>query len=195
MAFDKDAVLKQYRDIFVFLENLEAPGKDGNPGAWKKALSFFADAREKVEEREKQAKILLGDARIAIDSTATIAPFNLALALVKTGLNVSRIYTNQLPEFEKPSLLELVRLKGDITVINPNHTREYGPRPAEPLADMAVGFEAGYATSAPVTVPMAFDEQLFGFEGYIKVLDDLIQFAKKGTSDLRQLVKDYGLVV
>jgi nitrogenase molybdenum-cofactor synthesis protein NifE len=195
MAFDKDAVLEQYRGLFAFLENLDVPGKSGNPGARGKAESFLAAAREKAEEREEQARALLGDARLAVDSTATIAPFNLALALVKAGLKVCRIYTNQLPDFEKPSLAELARIRGDIRVINPNHVRKYGPRPAEPLADIAVGFEAGYATAAPVTVPLAFDEQLFGFEGYSRVLDDLIQFAGKGTSDLRQLVKDYGLVV
>jgi hypothetical protein len=195
MAFDKDAVLEQYRGLFAFLENLEAPGKSGSPGAREKAQSFLTAAREKVEEREEQARAVLGKARLAIDSTATIAPFNLALALVKAGLNVNRIYTNQLPEFEKPSLRELARIKGDITVVNPNHTRKYGPRSTEPLADMAVGFEAGYAAAAPVTVPLAFDEQLFGFEGYTRVLDRLIQFAGEGTSDLRQQVKEYGLVV
>jgi hypothetical protein len=195
MAFDKDAVLEQYRGLFAFLEKLEAPGKGGNPGAREKAESFLAAAREKAEEREEEARAVLGGARLAIDSTATIAPFNLALALVKAGLKVDRIYTNQRPEFEKPSLRELARIKGDITVVNPNHARKYGPRSAEPLADMAVGFEAGYAAAAPVTVPLAFDEQLFGFEGYTRVLDRLIQSAGEGTSDLRQQVKDYGLVV
>jgi hypothetical protein len=60
---------------------------------------------------------------------------------------------------------------------------------------MAVGFEAGYATAAPVTVPLAFDEQLFGFEGYARVLDALVQFAGEGASDLRRQVREYGLVV
>jgi hypothetical protein len=91
--------------------------------------------------------------------------------------------------------LELAGLKGDIMVVNPNHTRKHGPRPARPLADMAVGFEAGYATAAPVTVPLAFDEQLFGFEGYGRVLDALIRAAGEGVSDLRQQVSEYGLVV
>jgi hypothetical protein len=165
------------------------------PQSGAPAEAFLTAARERAEEREQRARSVLGGARLAIDSTATIAPFNLALALVKAGINVQRIYANQLPEFEAPSLQELARLKGDITVVNPNHARKYGLRPADPLTDMAVGFEAGYATAAPVTVPLAFDEQLFGFEGYIKVLDALIQYAGEGASDLRQQVKEYGLVV
>jgi hypothetical protein len=226
IAFDKDTVMERYRDLFAFLESLEAQEKGGplsghlpprqdlpgppsapalppgslnaaggNSSATPLAASFLAAAQERVEAREEQARAVLGDSRLAVDSTATIAPFNLALALVKAGINVHIIYANQLPEFEKPALLELARLKGDITVANPNHARKYGPRPAEPLADMAVGFEAGYAAAAPVTVPLAFDEQLFGFEGYTKVLDALIRAAGEGKSDLRRQVKEYGLVV
>jgi hypothetical protein len=195
MAFDKDTITERYRNLFTFLENLTAPETPGPPGAREKAEAFLAAARKGVEEREERARTVLGRARLAIDATATIAPFNLTLALVKAGINVRRIYANQLPEFERPGLQELARLKGDITVVNPNHARKYGLRPADPLADMAVGFEAGYATAAPVTVPLAFDEQLFGFEGYAAVLDALIQSAEEGTSDLRQQVKEYGLVV
>jgi hypothetical protein len=150
---------------------------------------------ERMEDTAGSVRSLLGDARVAIDSTVTIAPFNLALALVKGGVKVNRIYTSQLPAFEKPSLEELAELKGDIVVANPNHVRKYGPLSARTLADVAVGFEAGYATSAPVTVPLAFDEQMYGFEGYTMILEGLIRFSKEGQSDLRQQVKDYGLVV
>ena len=214
IAFDKDTVMERYHTLFAFFESLEsldslektatppektATEKTGNAERREKAAAFLGIAKKKAEDREEQVRAVLGGRRIAIDSTATIAPFNLALALVKAGVNVHRIYANQLPEFEALSLRELARRKGDILVVNPNHARKYGPRPAEPsalpLADMAVGFEAGYAAAAPVTVPLAFDEQIFGFEGYTKVLDALIQAAGQGASDLRRQVKEYGLVV
>jgi hypothetical protein len=208
MAFDKDTIMERYRSLFAFLETFDYTNGTKGPQktadteraktgemAMERAESFLAAARKKAEEREGQARAVLGDTRLAIDATATIAPFNLALALVKAGLNVRRIYANQLPEFERPSLMELSRRKDDILVANPNHARKHGPRPAEPLADMAVGFEAGYATAAPVTVPLAFDEQLFGFEGYTKALDMLIQAAEEGKTDLRRQLSEYGLVV
>ena len=207
IAFDKDTVMERYHNLFAFFESLEsldslektATEKTGNAERREKAAAFLGIAKKKAEDREEQARAVLGGRRIAIDSTATIAPFNLALALVKAGINVHRIYANQLPEFEALSLRELARRKGDILVVNPNHARKYGPRPAEPsalpLADMAVGFEAGYAAAAPITVPLACDEQIFGFEGYTKVLDALIQAAGQGASDLRRQVKEYGLVV
>jgi hypothetical protein len=190
MAFDRETVLERYRRLIAFLRSLDA----GARGAVEPA-EYFRAALERVEDAEERARSLLGDARVAIDSTVTIAPFNLALALVKGGINVNRIYTSQLPAFEKPSLEELAELKGDIVVANPNHVRKYGPLSARTLADCAVGFEAGYAAAAPVTVPLAFDEQIYGFEGYTMILEALIRFSAEGKSDLRQQVKDYGLVV
>jgi hypothetical protein len=197
IAFDKDTIMERYRSLFAFLGSLDLdePGPATVAEATEKAESFLAIASKKAEEREKEARAVLGDTRLAVDSTATIAPFNLALALSKAGLNVRRMYANQLPEFERPSLVELARREAGIRVANPNHMRKYGRRPTEPLADMAAGFEAGYAAAAPVTVPLAFDEQLFGFEGYISVLDALMKAAQEGKSDLRRQLSDYGLVV
>jgi hypothetical protein len=191
MAYDGDTVMERCQRLITFLESLDQrplTGKD-------RAESYFRAPRETAAERGREARALLGDASIAIDSTVTIAPFNLALALVKSGLNVTRIYTGDLPEFESLSLAELAKRKGDIRVSNPIHVRKYGPRKAEALTDIALGFEAGYATAAPITVPIAFDEQMYGFEGYTMILERLIESFQRGASDLRQQVRDYGLVV
>jgi hypothetical protein len=193
MAYEGETIMERYRNLIAFLEGLD--GRTGTSLRGEKAEAYFRTARERLAEREKEARAVVGDARIAIDSTVTIAPFNLALALVKSGLNVSRIYTTVLPEFEIPSLQELAKLKGDILVSSPIHVRKYGPRSALPLTEIAIGFEAGYATAAPITAPLAFDEQMYGFEGYTKVLDTLIQCVREGVSDLRQQVQNYGLVV
>jgi hypothetical protein len=195
MAFDRESVMEQYCRIAGFLQRLNPiPQNQARPlDAELEALVH--SSLERVEQAAARARFVVGDARIAIDSTVTIAPFSLALALVKVGLNISRIYTSQLPEFEKPHLAELARLKGDIIVANPNHARKYGPRLVEAATDIAVGFEAGYATAAPITVPLAFDEQMYGFEGLAMVLEGLIRAVKAGKSDLQKQVKEYGLVV
>jgi hypothetical protein len=193
MAYEEDTVAERYQRLITFLESLD--NRRGTSLGGEKAEPYFRAARETLAERGREARALLGDARIAIDSTVTIAPFNLALALVKSGLNLSRIYTTQLPEFEKPDLEELAKLKGDILVSNPTHVRKYGPRQAGALTEIAIGFEAGYATAAPITVPLAFDEQMYGFEGYTRILEGLMRAFRKGASDLRQQVRDYGLVV
>jgi hypothetical protein len=188
MAYDRETVMDRYRGIIAFLRGLSG-------GAVEDTESYFRPSLERIREREAEALSLVSDASIAVDSTVTIAPFSLALAMVASGLNVRRIYTSQLPEFEKPHLKELARLKGDIIVSNPIHAGKYGPRSARAGTDIAIGFEAGYATAAPFTVPLAFDERRYGFEGYAMILEGLIESVKAGKSDLRQQVKDYGLVV
>ncbi|QQO07765.1 nitrogenase component 1 [Breznakiella homolactica] len=192
MAFDRDQILENYRNIIAFLKGL-----DGNtePMITGDVESLFSPAMERIARLEAEAREVLGTAAVAVDSTVTISPFSLALALVKSGINVNRIYTSQLPAHEKESLAELARLKGDIIVTSPTHIRRYGSRPEKPRSDIALGFEAGYATAAPVTVPLAFDEQMYGLDGYAMVLDAIIQFSRKGASDLREQVKEYGLVV
>jgi hypothetical protein len=184
IAFDRETILHRYRNIASFF-NAKTDGE---------LEDHFAPALQKAGELERKARLVLGDAEIALDSTATCAPFSLALALVKAGLKVKRIYTNQLPEFEKPAFTELCRIQGDIIAANPSHAKRYGKRPEPPLADISIGFEAAYASASPVTVPLAFDEGRYGFEGYTKVLGELIKSAGEKTN-LQDQVKAYGLVV
>jgi hypothetical protein len=195
MSFDKEHILTAYQRIGEFLAGLPDGPVGGAPTSREELESFFHESIKRTEELAREARSVLGGARVALDSTVTAAPFGLALALVKSGIKVNRIYANQLPAFERPRMAELARLDSDITVINPNHARKYGKRPRIPLADIALGFEAGYAAAAPVTVPLAFDEQMYGFEGYAMVLEGLLAFARKGESDLHQQLKEYGLVI
>jgi hypothetical protein len=191
MAFHREGVEENYRRIAGFLGEL-----DGGAAPSEEALEdWFRPAIEGAAAREEEARALLGDARLALDATVTIAPFSLALALARGGFNISRIYAGDLPEFEKPNLLELAKLRGDIIVTNPSHQQSYGPPRTDPLTEIAVGFEASYATAAPVTAPLMFDEQLYGIEGYARFLEALIRSAGEGASNLRQQNADYGLVV
>jgi hypothetical protein len=195
MAYDREGIFSRYQQMADFLHSLDGRSPDGTDKKTEDLESYFAPALELMDSRAEEARSALGDAQVALDSTVTIAPFSLALALVSAGIKVSRIYTSQLPAFEKANLEKLARLKGDIVVSNPSHARKYGPRQDKILADLAIGFEAGYATAAPMTAPLAFDEQLYGFEGFTRVLETLIRTAGQGKSDLRRQVKDYGLVV
>jgi hypothetical protein len=189
MSFHREGILEGYRRIAAFLQSLDRNLSPQDPEL------RFRPAMEELAELSREARSVLGDATVAVDFTATAAPFSLALALVQAGINVNRIYTPQLPGYEKPCLAELARIRGDIICANPSHARKYGKRPEYPLSDIAVGFEAGYATGAPVTVPLAFDEELYGFEGFAIVLKMIIQCAEKGAGDLKTQVKNYGLVV
>ncbi|GHV55790.1 hypothetical protein AGMMS49579_19410 [Spirochaetia bacterium] len=193
VAFDTPAIIERYQHIIDFLSAL--------PGAHKTRVSaqeIFADAIDAAAAKLEQAAAFLKGASVAVDSTVTASPFSLALALVRGGIRVSRVYANYLGAHEKAAFKELADLDGSIIAANPNHGKKYGTRPEHPLADIAIGFEAGYATAAPVTVPLAFDEGRYGFEGFIAVIDAIVEAVnenREARQNLREQIKSYGLVV
>jgi hypothetical protein len=197
VAFDTQSVFARYQDIIDFLAAL--PGAE--PGAGRiSARELFAGAAEETAAKLEQAAALLKGATVAVDSTVTASPFSLALALVQGGVRVNRVYANYLASHEKEALQKLAALDGSIIAANPSHQKKHGPRPARPLSDIAVGFEAGYATAAPVTVPLAFDEQRYGFEGFRMFLDEVAGAARGDRTappleNLREQIKSYGLVI
>jgi hypothetical protein len=191
VAFDTPSIIARYQKILDFLASL-----DGNAGGGISAQDIFADAaRETAEKLERAAEILKGET-VAVDSTVTASPFSLALALAKGGVKVNRVYANYLPSHEADALKELAGIDGSIIAANPNHYKKFGARRKDPLSDIAIGFEAAYATSAPVTVPLAFDEGRYGFEGFQMIIDALVDAANgKETAGLREQIRSYGLVV
>jgi hypothetical protein len=197
MAYDRETILKRYEEIARFLGKLDGKSDEETESRFgrERLEAWFRPRIREAEEREADARELLGNAGLSIDSTVTIAPFSLALALVRAGINVERIYTDGLPAFDKASFEKLAEIKGDILVCNPSHVRKYGPPPDHVLTEIAAGFEAAYAAASPVSVSLAFDEQMYGFEGYVKFLDALISAVEKGKSNLKQQIKEYGLVI
>jgi hypothetical protein len=185
VSFDRATVLERYRNMAVFFKSGKEAELEG----------YFEGPMAECEKLEKRLRSVLGDARIALDATATCAPFSLALALTQAGLRVNRIYANQLPEFDKAAFGKLRVLRGDIVVANPNHAKKYGKRPSAALADVSIGFEAAYATASPITVPLAFDEGRYGFEGYSLVLKETLKSLEGERYTLQDQVKAYGLVV
>jgi hypothetical protein len=185
VGFDRATVLERYRSMAAFFKS----GKE------TELEDYFEGPMAECEERERELLSVLGDARIALDAAATCAPFSLALALVQAGFKVCRIYANQLPDFEKNAFGKLRGLKGDMVIANPNHVRKYGKRPSAPLADISIGFEAAYATASPITVPLAFDEYRYGFEGYSLVLRETLKSLAGARYTLQDQVKAYGLVI
>jgi len=187
VAYSEALVAERYRAIVDFLLPVGA----------ERALAL-ALARRGAEEAaaaaERAARALLG-ARVAVDSTVSASPFDLALALVEAGVDVERIYAERLPAHERASFDRLARLRPGLVVSNPSHMRRHAGRPERPLADVALGFAAAYASGAPRTVPLAFDEGLYGYEGRRLVMEALEAAGAGDAPDLESQVRDYGLVV
>ena len=194
VAFDTPSIIERYQRIIDFLAGIEGSSEPAS------AAAILSESIAETEAKLARAAALLRGAAVAIDSTVTASPFSLALALARGGVRVSRVYANYLPPHEQAAFRELANLDGSIIAANPNHERKHGKRPERPLADIALGFEAGYASAAPVTVSLAFDERRYGFEGFRIILDALIDAVAAADTDrprldLREQIKSYGLVV
>lgn len=187
IAFSSSLTERRYRALGSFL---------GTGESLRASLdAFLEEARAQAAEGAAAAARCLAGHAVAVDSTATASPFDLALALVQAGITVSRVYAERLAAHERESFAALAESSPALLVCNPSHARRHEGRSGRPLADIAVGFAAAYATGAPITVPVAFDEGIYGFEGFRTVLTAMTTAVVAGPSDLEAQVRGYGLVV
>lgn len=192
IGYSEKRILRNYDRLF---RDLEANGGTalGHP-----ATVFSAE----IEEYRSQARgigKLLGRRRIALDATSTCSPFDLALALCEAGCNVTAVYAEKIAPHDKESFDALCQLSPGIQVSNPAHSRRASGLPKEATADIAIGFSAGYASSAPMLVPISFDEGRYGFQGFLSVLEEVERVITRSDSSpgegLKEKIKEYGLVV
>jgi hypothetical protein len=149
-----------------------------------------------VAQAANRARRAVGGRTIALDNTATCSPFDLARALIDLGFSVTEVYSHQLPKHERPSFDWLTRAAPDLVVTSPIHPVRSWSRPETRRADIAIGFTAGYLSAAPVTVPLSFDEGLYGHHGLAMVLDQIAEAASAPRPEaLETMVRAYGLVV
>jgi nitrogenase molybdenum-cofactor synthesis protein NifE len=191
VCYSRERIAERYRIIADAL--MAIGGEDPDVGG------FLSPLAAETEDLADRVASVAGKMRIAIDASATASPYDLALALHESGFNVTHIYAERMPLYESKSFAALAEKKPGISIINPTHSRRASGIPDMPLADVAIGFAAGYATGAPVIVPVAFDEARYGFEGFRSVLTEiekaiLANMTKDG-SGLKESIRSYGLVV
>ncbi|MDR1276160.1 MAG: hypothetical protein LBL72_07250 [Candidatus Accumulibacter sp.] len=180
VAFSESTISERYAKIGDFL---------GAPLVCDAALA-------QRRETEKRVLAKLGQKTIAIDNTATCSPFDLARALCEAGFNVSEIFTQKLPTFDRPSFDWLAKNAPRVRVTSPEHHSNSWLRPDTPTADIAIGFTAAYLSCAPSVVPTAFDEGMYGHHGMCMLLDAVLRAVDGQISgSLEEMVREYGLVV
>ncbi|MBS3936623.1 MAG: hypothetical protein KGZ43_10670 [Sulfuritalea sp.] len=179
-SFSETGILRRYEDL------AQATGMAVDCAENQAQLRVLAEAtRDEV-----------GDRSIAIDGSATCAPFDLARALIEAGFNVSAIFTEKLPDFERPAFEWLAVHAPDLKVALPVSPTNSWRRPDTPTADIAIGFTAAYLTAAPHVVPISFDEGLYGYHGMSMVYQALRQSLSNTQSEsLEDMVNAYGLVI
>ena len=193
-------LLKKHGTPFVF-----APTSFSETGILRRYedLAQFTGMAVDYADHQAQLRLLaevtrneVGERSIAIDGTATCAPFDLARALIEAGFNVSSIFTDKLPDYERPAFEWLAAHAPTLKVAQPISPSNSWCRPDSPTADIAIGFTAAYLTAAPQVVPISFDEGMYGYHGMSMVYQALRQSLSKTQSDsLEDMVNAYGLVI
>lgn len=193
VAHSRERILSNYRRIAEFL-----CGVSGHP--LPDLDSLFGEVSETLRMKGERLADEMDGADFAIDATATASPFDLALALTEYGFQVKELYVEKAAPHDKESLNRLAVLGPELKVVNPAHSRRAGGQPAESTCDIAIGFTAAYASAAEVLVPLSFDENRYGFEGAIEVIESIDRARNdagsvSGAEGLRGKIAEYGLVI
>lgn len=153
-------------------------------------------ALDGMRDSARKALAAVGGRAIAIDGSATCSPFDLARSLCEAGFAVREIFSENLPEFERPAFNWLARHVPDLTVSSPIHHGNSWSRPVNATADVAIGFTAAYLTAATAVAPVSFDEGMYGCHGATMIHRALEKAVDAGRSrSLEGIVRAYGLVV
>ncbi len=177
--YDPDEIMDFYRRLS------ETLGED-----------FTAEAdpyRLAAERRIAAVRELIGDYPVAIDYQAVLRPYTLAKALVKRGFRVGLIASDTIQKFEEESYEELRRLAPELLLENPlDHKAVTFPHEGEKY--LCIGFDCGYMTGSDKVSDLMEDTGLYGFDGVLLLMDE-IEKAFRGGANVRQMIKDAGLII
>ena len=138
---------------------------------------FAADARVAIE----RARAAVGDMPIAVDSSASLKPFTLALDLLAYGFNVRAVFALHAKADDSEAARRLAEEYPEVDVVRDGGAGAVrGASHAAKGRDwIAVGSDAAFLLGAPHTVDMYHDEGYFGFQG-VKALMERLCAAVEG---------------
>ncbi|MHC6179784.1 nitrogenase component 1 [Clostridium sp. JNZ X4-2] len=139
----------------------------------------------------KEAKKVIGDAKISIDYTAVPRPAGLARLLVENGFNVDRLYADSFTKWDKTDFDWLVKNKPEIKVYATVHAkmRVLDRKCSEKI--LAIGQKAAYFTGSEYFVNIVEGGGMYGFDGIVR-LAGLMKEAFTYPKDVRRLIQMKG---
>ena len=176
-------------------EALKAVKKQGAICAEKTEIKENAETAETAEIAEKAGNS--GDAEemlpVYISDSAVVFPFQLALALIRYGFNVRRVYAQQVAGPDKPYYVRLAAEHPEVEIIQSDHPLMHIRRTERENA-ISIGEEAAYLTQSLHMVNLSEDEGMLGFYG-VKRLMNMISESVGETADIRKMIEEYGGIV
>jgi hypothetical protein len=152
----------------------------------------YEDEKSAALNALKEAKKVIGGAKISIDYTAVPRPAGLARLLSENGFYVYRLYVDSFTEWDKTDFDWLVKNKPEIKVYATVHAkmRILDRRCSE--KSLAIGQKAAYFTGSRYFVNIVEGGGMYGFDGIVK-LAGLMKEAFMRPKNVRQLIQMKGL--
>ena len=146
-----------------------------------------------AEEEICRTLQIVGNRPIAVCTSAVCRPYSLSNALIRYGFNVSDIFEDFCPEYEKAARESLLALGsiGFHDIHNPETVDMIGRIGS---AEIAIGYSAGYYSGANHVVDLMIDEGMFGYGGLCRLMRMLRQ-AVDSTSTVESMIESYGLII
>lgn len=158
--------------------------------ALKVPLPDLSENERGAEEALERAAALLGDTPIAIDYTAVTRPFELALLLMKRGMNVQHIICDDLGE-DREAFEALRAERPDITLWSADNVNMLCTADEPHGRVLAIGQKAAWFFATDNFVDIIQNGDLTGFVG-LRKLAGLIEDAFTTPKDRRTVIQHKG---
>ena len=179
ISYDIDAVSQEYQVLSSFLD------EDFSEEIEKDRILCEAAIHSAREE--------VADVPVFVSDSATVFPLALAVALLKYGFHVTRVYLSEIVGPDQKYADILLSDYPHVKIIQGDHPDSVFRSETETIA-LAVGEEAAYLSHACYVADISSDEGLFGYQG-IRILMDTMRLAMKEKADIRKLIDEYGGIV
>lgn len=132
----------------------------------------FAQRAAQAAARAREA---VGGAPVAVDSSATMRPFSLALDLLAYGFDVRAVFALHAKADDSAAARRLAEAHPEVAVVRQGGAKAVsdGPWFAEGPSYVAVGTDAAFLLRTERVVDLYHDEGCFGFQGVERLMDGL----------------------
>ena len=136
------------------------------------AENLLVKARARADEATARALAAVGGLPVVVDTSASLRPFSLALALIKAGFNVAAVFALHSKGNDAEAEEELAREHPEIVIVR-KQGLEAMAELGIPRDCVALGRDAAFLLRADHSPDMYHDEGLFGYEGIEKLMDSI----------------------
>lgn len=135
---------------------------------------LLAAARERAQAATSRARAVVGNLPVFVDSSASLMPFSLALALMRQGFNVRGVFGLHLKGNDSAAEAEIAARFPDVAVVK-HESAEAINGYGFPRECLAIGQDAAFLLHARHVVDLYHDEGFFGYDGIALLMDAIAE--------------------